>query len=281
MRVGGLQAPVMLRVNGDGKRIGARWSASAACGDGKPLRFVNYTPPAAIGADGSFSRPERYTVRFADARLRYRIGFSGRISGESATGTLRARVRVFSRDGRRLLTRCDTGARSWSAAMLRPIAPAAPALTPVPTTGPGPGQGAATTEPPTWSLKMTSDPGDFIGQGQSWSFGPPDDFSVTADRTAVTFKIGRVEGNWSGGFWAREPMRATTYSASSSEGASTPAQMSISGNGHACNYSHSTFTVEDIRFDARDVLQRFRVTFEYHCDHHEPALRGTLDFGAA
>ena len=51
--------------------------------------------------------------------------------------------------------------------------------------------------------------------------------------------------------------------------------------GHGCTTSYSTFTVEDIGFDAHGTLRRFRVTFEYHCDHQDPALRGTLDFRAA
>ena len=125
---------------------------------------------------------------------------------------------------------------------------------------------------------MTSDPGDFIGRGQTWSHGPPDNFEVTADRSSVTFKPATPDGGyWNGGFWAPagEPMRATTYTDDDTSGSAT---MGISGMGHGCTSSHSTFTVEDIGFDAKGTLRRFRVTFEYHCDHQEPALRGTLDF---
>ena len=50
--------------------------------------------------------------------------FAGRVSGEFANGTLRMRARIYSRNGKRLLTRCDSGTRNWTAAMLRPIAPA-------------------------------------------------------------------------------------------------------------------------------------------------------------
>ena len=55
--------------------------------------------------------------------IRYRVRFAGRFSGEASNGVLRLRARIFNRTGRRLLTRCDTGARSWSAALLRPVSP--------------------------------------------------------------------------------------------------------------------------------------------------------------
>lgn len=50
--------------------------------------------------------------------------FAGRISGEFANGTLRMSSRIHTPDGKRLLTRCDSGLRSWSAGLLRPVAPA-------------------------------------------------------------------------------------------------------------------------------------------------------------
>ena len=49
--------------------------------------------------------------------------FTGRVSGELANGTMRLRARIYTANGKRLLTRCDSGLRSWSAGMLRPIAP--------------------------------------------------------------------------------------------------------------------------------------------------------------
>jgi hypothetical protein len=71
-----------------------------------------------IRPDGSFSRAERFAVRFRDALLRYRVRIAGRVSGEAANGTLRLRVGIFSRNGKRLKTRCDSGLRNWSAGRL-------------------------------------------------------------------------------------------------------------------------------------------------------------------
>ena len=114
----GLRAPVILRVSSNAKKVGARWTAHAPCGKGSPVTFVNYTPPMRIRPDGSFSRAERFAVRFSDALLRFRVRFAGRTSGEAANGTLRLRVRIYSRDGKRLRTRCDSGLRNWSAGRL-------------------------------------------------------------------------------------------------------------------------------------------------------------------
>ena len=75
-------------------------------------------------ADGSFSLAERFGVSYADVFIRYRVRFAGRVSGEYANGTLRMSERIYTPNGKRLLTRCDSGLRSWSAGMLRPIAPA-------------------------------------------------------------------------------------------------------------------------------------------------------------
>lgn len=114
----GLRAPVILRVSSSAKKAGARWTAHAPCGKGGPITFVNYTPPMRFRPDGSFSRAERFSVRYSDALLRYRVRFAGRTSGDAANGTLRLRVRVYSRDGKRLRTRCDSGLRNWSAGRL-------------------------------------------------------------------------------------------------------------------------------------------------------------------
>jgi hypothetical protein len=118
MRVGGLPAPVVLKVGSTARRLGARWTARAACGDGRPLIFANFSPPMRIRPDGSFSRSERFAVHFSDALIRYRVRFAGRFSGEAATGVVRARARIYNRSGSRLRTRCDSGTRTWSAGRL-------------------------------------------------------------------------------------------------------------------------------------------------------------------
>ena len=121
---GGLPAPVILRVTPSGRRVTSRWNVVGDCGRGRDDELANLTPSMRIRPDGSFSRAERFNVAFADAFIRYRVRFAGRVSGEYASGTLRMSSRIYTPNGKRLLTRCNSGTRSWSAAMLRPIAPA-------------------------------------------------------------------------------------------------------------------------------------------------------------
>jgi hypothetical protein len=121
----GLRGPVVLKLGRSGRKVAARWSVAARCGNGGRQQLINYTPPATVHPDGSFGFSERFAVSYADAFIRYRVSFEGRFSGEGATGTLRMRARRFSRDGKRLRSRCDSGTRTWTAAIAQPVAPAA------------------------------------------------------------------------------------------------------------------------------------------------------------
>jgi hypothetical protein len=121
---GGLPGPVMLRVTASGRRVFARWNVVGNCRRGPDDELANFTPSMRIRPDGSFSRAERFSISYADVFIRYRVRFAGRVSGEYANGTLRMSGRIYTPNGKRLLTRCDSGLHNWSAAMLRPIAPA-------------------------------------------------------------------------------------------------------------------------------------------------------------
>jgi hypothetical protein len=80
---------------------------------------VNISPAARIRPDGSFARPERFTVRYRSEMVRYRVAFTGRFSGEGAGGTFRVIGRLYNRSGKKLKTTCDSGDHAWSAALLR------------------------------------------------------------------------------------------------------------------------------------------------------------------
>ena len=114
----------MLRVTASGRRVFARWNVVGNCRRGPDDELANFTPSMRIRPDGSFSRAERFSISYADVFIRYRVRFAGRVSGEYANGTLRMSGRIYTPNGKRLLTRCDSGLHNWSAAMLRPIAPA-------------------------------------------------------------------------------------------------------------------------------------------------------------
>jgi len=111
----GMLAPVALRASADAGKVTARWTIAAPCRRGPREHFANLSPASRVRADGSFARSERFTVRYADALVRYRARFAGRFAGTGATGTLRLRARVYNRRGTRLRTRCDSGTRTWNA----------------------------------------------------------------------------------------------------------------------------------------------------------------------
>lgn len=136
---------------------------------------------------------------------------------------------------------------------------------------------------------MTSDPGDWIGAGRSWSHGPPaDSLRVYADRRLIQFEV-RTDAEFAGGWWWTEfaappgqDFAVGTYEAPHSypfnEGA---AGFSHSGNGRGCNGITATFTIHELAYDPDGTLRRFRADFEQRCENSTAALRGTWDFTAA
>ena len=279
-----LQAPVILRAGKSGRRVAARWSIAAKCRRGPRQQFVNLTPLTRVRADGAFARNERFLVRYQDALIRYRASFDGHFAGEGASGTLRLRARVYDRRGKRLRTRCDSGRRTWNATLGGTAAPA-PAPAPAPTS-PTP-----TGEPKqpvvgAWSLTMTSDAGDYIGQGQSWSHGPQTDtLRVWGGPSLVRLYLTNAEGWWDGNFAAppgQQLTAGTTYeNAHRYPFNDNSPGLDVGGYGRGCNESTSRFTVDQLAFDPDGTLRTFQVTFEQHCENAEPALRGTWTFHAA
>ena len=285
---------MILKATSSGRRIAARWTALAACRRGPRADLVNFTPSMRIASDGRFRRAERFGVRYSDALVRYRVSFAGRVSGEGAAGKLRMRARIFNRSGSRLVTRCDTRMRSWTAALLRPIAPPPPGYTappspgtptPTPTPTPEPGNPV----PGEWSLTMTSDQGDYIGQGRTWNHAPPaDSVRVSATRQLISLHVDtadQTDGGWWDTDFAAPPgqdLAVGTYQNAKrypfNDGAPGFAH---GGMGRGCNELTATFTIHELTYDANRVLRTFRADFEQHCEGATPALRGTWVFKAA
>ena len=117
--------PVVLRVSPDGRRVAARWEAAATCGRGPREIFTNFTPSSYVRPDGSFYRAERFSQRFSDALVRYRVRFSGRFTADGAWGTFELRTAVYDRTGKTLRTRCESGRHRWTA-MRAQLVPGSP-----------------------------------------------------------------------------------------------------------------------------------------------------------
>jgi len=287
----GLRAPVVLRTTRDGRKVAARWNALARCRRGPRARLVNFTPATRVGAAAGFLRKERFTVRYSDAVVRYRVRFGGRFFADGAAGRLRMRARVMDRRGR-TLTRCDTGMRRWRALVGAAGAPGAPPMAPPPSgeVGSGPLPPASPDPPPrvsdgVWSLHMESEPGDYIGQGQTYDFGSPGDrISAGGAPDHLDFAV-YASGSgteYAAGFFAPQGQTlqaGVTYTDNSDYNATpSDAGMAMSAESRGCNTGLGSFTVDEIAFGPDRTLRAAAVRWTFRCNVDAPAIRGSWSF---
>ena len=141
------------------------------------------------------------------------------------------------------------------------------------------------------SLTMTSDPGDWVGQGQSYSLVTPDaTFLTHGDATYYDGNMLTVQVSGPGQWWYlafQAPTGQTltpgvTYAnairgVQSSPPPGSQPRLDVSGDGRGCNTLTGTFTVVDVTYGPYGYLQSFHVTFEQHCEGVAAALHGELD----
>jgi hypothetical protein len=141
----------------------------------------------------------------------------------------------------------------------------------------------------TGSLTMTSELGDYIGQGLAYSYATPTNvfFARTENwygennRISVTMRTDAASLDyWVLTFAAPpgESLRSGTYSGAVRTIWQTAGQsgFDVWGMGRGCNTSTSTFTVSDAVFGPDGYVQSFRASFEQHCEGSAPALRGEV-----
>lgn len=140
--------------------------------------------------------------------------------------------------------------------------------------------------PGTTSLTMTSQAGDYIGQGATYDF--------TAANATITMSggAGGVEQNVSaadGEFWTVDLFpagghvlvpgtynNATRYPFNGSGNG-----LSVYGDGRGCNTLTGSFTVKQAVYSATDnSLLHFQASFVQHCEGATPALSGVVKFDA-
>lgn len=288
----GLRAPVVLRTTRDGAKVAARWNATARCRRGPRVRLVNFTSATRVRPDGSFARSERFSVRYAHALVRYRVRFAGGFQVDGARGELRVRARVFDRRGHRLRARCDTRSRRWHAlaADTSAVPPGGGAISPPLSGGPGTSSGDGPPHPVAgaWSLHLASEPGDYIGQGGTYDFGPPTDrIDASGTPAYLSFSVlpGGAAPDWAAGFFAPQgqALRAgVTYNDTVVyDPRPTDAGMAMSGDSRACNTGVGSFTIDTVAFDPNGALRTARVRWTFRCDPGDPAIRGVWEFHAA
>src|SRR5262249_53471385 len=133
-------------------------------------------------------------------------------------------------------------------------------------------------------LSFTSQPGDYIGGGRSETHTLSDGiFSASVNSWDNSVQIGVHASDYK--YWwylemaapNRGPLTPGTYDGATRypfQLISTPG-LDFSGSGRGCNRSTGRFTVTEAVY-GREFVQRFRATFEQHCEGGSPALFGEV-----
>ncbi len=135
--------------------------------------------------------------------------------------------------------------------------------------------------------QMTSDPGDYIGGGQTYRYtSAVDTIGFSGRAQYVSGGVEAANGDWWGASFVPAQgdvlVAGTTYSDAHRYpfNGSGPG-MNVSGNGRGCNTLVGSFTVDQIGFSSSSGgLDQLDLTFEQHCEGASPALRGRLRYRA-
>jgi len=134
------------------------------------------------------------------------------------------------------------------------------------------------------SLSFVSDPGDYIGAGQTRSF--------TLDTASFSSRSGQNGGSFgvtvfpfAGGFWFLDiaaPQGAQLVPGAYEGAVRYPFQgpgqpgLSLNGDGRGCNTLTGRFDVLEATFGPNGFIERFHATFEQHCEGGPAALFGEV-----
>lgn len=136
------------------------------------------------------------------------------------------------------------------------------------------------------SLTMTSDPGDYIGQGQIYNFAPVDG-SFTAQvnfqgGVSIYFATHNSTRWWNLDFAAPNsaPLAKGSYLMATRFPFNSGAGLSVTGEGRGCNTLTGSFNVRQIEY-VNNTVASFEASFEQHCEGLGPALRGEIKYNAS
>lgn len=168
-------------------------------------------------------------------------------------------------------TACGGGGGSGAAPPTGTITP------PPPPPPPPPGPVAS-------SISLTSDAGDYIGAGQSYSYSKAD-AQITVSAQNASLQIG-IDGdeNWGGNFQLPDTytqLEAGTYTNLTRYPGNDPSSggLSWTGEGRGCNTITGTLTINEVVYDGSN-LSIIDLEFEQHCEGNSPALRGAIYWDA-
>jgi hypothetical protein len=145
-----------------------------------------------------------------------------------------------------------------------------------------------TTSAAQTSVTMTSQPGDFIGQGQTYDFTPANS-AITAHfltngviTTGVEVDVSASGQSWTLDFAAPSPgyLVPGTYTGVARwpfQPAGVPG-LDVSGDGRGANTLTGQFTVDQIAYNTSGGLVAFGASFVQYADGSTAALSGQVDF---
>jgi hypothetical protein len=131
--------------------------------------------------------------------------------------------------------------------------------------------------------QFTSDPGDYIGQGQSKLYRNRESvFTFSGFPTYITYGVSGQRDTWSVNL---QPPTGKAFKAGSRFNAhrspdATFAGLDVSGDSRGCNQVTGTITILHLLTDSSGHITNFKATFVQHCEGGQPALRGTIDYFA-
>lgn len=145
-------------------------------------------------------------------------------------------------------------------------------------------------------LTFESDPGEYIGQGRTYTYGLNDAqwnarFESINGVEYVSIQIMQPPGIASGeSFWwsldfaapRGRRLAAGTYDAATRFPFQPTTQpgLSFSGTGRGCNTLTGRFTITEIKLGPSNTVDRLRATFEQNCEGGSRALRGRVSIAA-
>jgi Carboxypeptidase regulatory-like domain/Bacterial Ig-like domain (group 2) len=136
-------------------------------------------------------------------------------------------------------------------------------------------------------LSVTSEPGDYVGGGQSHRYTLADGTwqanyipGVRPIFSHIYVSIGNFapDVNWDLMFDGPSgaPLTVGTYENATKSRLPGQPGINIGGNHHGCNSTNGRFTILEVVYGDNYNLDRLHVTFEQHCEGVSPALRGEL-----
>lgn len=137
------------------------------------------------------------------------------------------------------------------------------------------------------SLAMQSEPGDYIGQGQNYSYAQSDGtFSaqVYGNNTTVSIRFNTPSFDhwWNLNFASANgaPLTPGIYLNAKRFADGVSPALDVFGDGRGCNEVSGSFEVLQATYGPSDTLLTFEATFEQHCEGAAPALRGRIRYNA-